>query len=386
MPERTVCGRARDPVARDLFRRNNFDLIRLVAAAQVLVLHASRHLDVPIGGGGLNWLISLFPGVPIFFFISGFLITSSFESNSSLADYARNRVLRIYPALFVCLVLSTAAVAAMGHLHWARMGGQFLIWLACQLSFFQFFNPDFLRGFGVGVLNGSLWTISVELQFYVLVPMLYAALAKMSDTRIRAATIVGLLLVFMLGNRLYFSAGAVSDSALYRLIGVSFVPWFYMFLLGLLAQRYFTQIHRWVSGKGLYFLSGYVALMALASPLDLVRGNALDPVSYTLLALVVFSCAYTRPELSHTLLRGNDLSYGLYIYHMPVINVLLELGFKGQISGIVLAAVSTALLACGSWFMVERIALKFKRRSMNPLHVGTFRPEKRVVDSDSKAG
>lgn len=40
------------------------------------------------------------------------------------------------------------------------------------MSFVQFYNPDWLRGFGTGVLNGSLWSIPVELQYYVLLPFL----------------------------------------------------------------------------------------------------------------------------------------------------------------------------------------------------------------------
>ena len=59
--------------------RNNFDLVRLFAASQVLVLHAAYLLkvapapDTPLGAAFdvLGW----FPGVPIFFIVSGFLIT-----------------------------------------------------------------------------------------------------------------------------------------------------------------------------------------------------------------------------------------------------------------------------------------------------------------------
>lgn len=50
-------------------------------------------------GGRFLAFIDLFPGVPIFFFISGFLISKSFEENSVLKEYALNRILRIYPGL-----------------------------------------------------------------------------------------------------------------------------------------------------------------------------------------------------------------------------------------------------------------------------------------------
>ena len=56
---------------------NNFDLIRLFAATQVAISHISSHLEIAIPG--LSFL-SYFPGVPIFFFISGYLIYQSFAN------------------------------------------------------------------------------------------------------------------------------------------------------------------------------------------------------------------------------------------------------------------------------------------------------------------
>ena len=58
------------------------------------------------------------------------------------------------------------------------LDSQFFLWFVAQSTFFQFFNPDFLRGFGVGVLNGSLWTIALELQFYILTPILFWLVSK----------------------------------------------------------------------------------------------------------------------------------------------------------------------------------------------------------------
>ena len=67
-------------------RTNNFDLIRLCAATQVIILHAADHLRLfQVSGtvGAIVSVIGFFPGVPTFFFISGFLISKSWESSAS---------------------------------------------------------------------------------------------------------------------------------------------------------------------------------------------------------------------------------------------------------------------------------------------------------------
>ena len=103
------------------FKLNNFDLLRIFAASQVLVCHTALHLHV-FAPQWLMKLIYAFPGVPIFFVISGFLISLSYERSSGLKSYCRNRVLRIYPGLQLCerpggggcLHLPTLSVICLG--------------------------------------------------------------------------------------------------------------------------------------------------------------------------------------------------------------------------------------------------------------------------------
>src|SRR4029079_4132783 len=140
---------------------NNFDLIRLVAAAQVAFFHVVNHLGVPVNTNPFVGFASHLQGVPIFFVVSGFLISLSWERNSVPAEYARNRFLRIYPGLWVCLLVSIATAIVFGNISFAR--AEAIPWFFAQITFGQFYNPDFLRSYGVGVLNGSLWTIPVEL-------------------------------------------------------------------------------------------------------------------------------------------------------------------------------------------------------------------------------
>src|SRR5690606_1272838 len=96
---------------------NNFDLIRLLAALQVAVLHVLYYLSPQWRDHAPFQLLAVFPGVPIFFFISGFLISRAYERASSTRNYARNRALRIFPALHVCVLLNLIAVGITGYFY-----------------------------------------------------------------------------------------------------------------------------------------------------------------------------------------------------------------------------------------------------------------------------
>lgn len=342
---------------RDSLRINNFDFVRLLAATQVVVYHGVTHLDVP------RWLVlagdwlSYFPGVPIFFVISGFLISMSWERAPSLRQYAWNRLLRIYPALWGCLLVSLLIFLSAGNdLPPARELG---LWLAAQMTFFQFYNPDFLRGFGTGVLNGSLWTIAVELQFYVVLPLL-AMFARRSWRAWLA--VAGVSLALMLAVRpLMFPA----ETLVQKLIGVSLAPFLFYFVVGVVLRYVYERRPRLLRGRAGYWALAYALWMAIEIAFEISGsgGNVLNPVSTVLLGLLTVSAAFTKPALSNRILRGNDISYGVYIYHMPVINLLLFYGLRGGY-GIAIATAGTFLLAFASWRLVERPALGLKRYSM----------------------
>jgi len=350
-------------------KSNNFDLIRLVAAVQVALLHSAGHLGIDFRLPALTTIIGYFPGVPIFFFVSGFLISRSFERNPKVNEFARNRILRIYPALIVCFVVSVLSVVGTGYFHVHAVNlSAFVAWVMAQVSVAQFYNPDFLRGYGVGVLNGSLWTISVELQFYVLVPCIYAALhaPRLQGLRTSNALLLAAIAAFVLANRLYMWYAPHHGAMLaYELIGVTFVPWVYMFLIGVLFQQNFAPLQRVVRGKFALLLIVYcLVCWAAGKGLGWTFGNSLSPVLFAILSLVIFAAAYSHGSLSDRLLRRNDISYGIYIYHMPVVNFLLTMGMGGSNWGFALAMVATISLAAGSWFLIEGPALTMKKHPL----------------------
>jgi peptidoglycan/LPS O-acetylase OafA/YrhL len=332
-------------------RNNNFDLLRLAAALQVAVVHGLHHLvHAPrLVEAALNTM----PGVPVFFVISGFLISKSYE-RSDLGTYAVNRVLRIYPALWVNVIVSILFVASAFEI--SANATQISAWLAAQFTIVQFYNPDWLRGFGVGVLNGSLWSIPVELQFYIALPLLYWIGWMRDERKFRVLFLVAVVVyaAFMVWDTRYRTIYS-------RAAGVTVIPYLFVFLLGVAAQRHFDRLRPLLAGRAGYWIAGFAAVSALFYRLDWnASGNLLNPILVVLLAGAVLSCAYTCPGLSDRLLRRNDISYGLYIYHMPVINGFVAFGLAGAIWNLAGALAVAAGCATLSWLLIERHALRLK--------------------------
>lgn len=338
-------------------RVNNFDLLRLLAASQVLIMHGMSHLGVHWMSVG--YVLSHFPGVPIFFVISGFLISASYERNPDLLQYARNRLLRIFPALWVCLAISIAIAAVVGGVSFSFEKAT--PWIVAQATIVQFYNPEFLRGFGVGVLNGSLWSVSVELQFYIALPIIYWFIrGRGAEAKLLVGTVV--LAVF----NMYFvsvreAAVATHDGSIQldKLLQVFLLTHLYLFLVGILLQRNYEKLAHLLEGKGALWLTAYSVVTFTTE-----SGDYLNPLVATMLGVAVISLAVTMPSLSSKILRGNDISYGVYIYHMPIINALVDLNVTGS-KALLVALLLTYVAALLSWIFVEKQALRLKK---NPLH------------------
>jgi peptidoglycan/LPS O-acetylase OafA/YrhL len=240
----------------------------------------------------------------------------------------------------------------------------FAKWAIAQLSFFQFYNPDFMRGFGIGVLNGSLWTICVELQFYVLMPLL--------AWLIRFKMIYILVVLASFGINVFLNSDFAFTGMLGKFLGVSFLPWVAMFMLGHFAFDQWHNIKKWFSGKFLvwfavYLVAATIAYFAQYSSGVFISGNQLLFPLQILLGAVVLSMAFTQNGFSQAFLHHNDISYGIYIYHMPIINLLLFSGLSLSGFTFILTLAITAFMASLSWLLVEQPILRSKLSSRKKL-------------------
>ncbi len=309
-----------------------------------------------------SFFLVLFPGVPIFFFISGYLISQSYEYSRTLKSYSMKRILRIYPALVASVFVGALLILINGYESQHSEGlWDWLILIVTKSTVLQFYNPEFLRGYGDGVFNGNLWTITVELQFYALIVIL--SLIQQRLTLPKATFWLAVLIITLIFNRLYiWWLPHYREAIWFKLYGVSFAPWFYMFALGVIAQHYqqllIPMVKKYASLIiGLYLLLGFGALHFKL----LEFGNHISPLLVPLLFLTILSLAYCFPFLANKLVKGQDISYGIYLYHMLIINFFLHRYTDNAAQHTLMMVAMVIALSTLSWFTIEKHALKLKK-------------------------
>ncbi len=329
-----------------LSRHNLFDWVRLYAAIQVLMVHGQNHLgwSLPVWFGAFSFL----PGVPIFFSISGFLIGLSWlRLSHNWRVYAWNRALRIFPALWFCFLVTLLLLWIAGEKQFL-LSPQGAFWIIAQVSVVQFFNPEALRGFGVGVVNGSLWTIPVEIQFYIALPLLLAFGMRFKRF---VRPWLWLLMVGIVSYCIWLAIPglAAGDLLMSKIIKVSLLPHLFQFLLGFALVPLLVIWGQMVTVRILLVMSVVLIFVVTSSGASSLW---LRPLLWACLPIGIglIPCQFIRIP---------DLSYGLYLFHMPVINFLVFLGILGSQS-LVPCLTAVVIFSFISWHCVERPALSLK--------------------------
>lgn len=171
---------------------------------------------------------------------------------------------------------------------------------------------------------------------------------------------IALFLFSAMFNFLWTSACESGESILDKLIEVSIFPYLYAFLFGGLMFLNWSKIKWFIEGKICYWFLIYGLYCYFA---DALPGYHLDDwttlLANLLLGILTISAAFSKISLGKVL-HGNDISYGIYIYHMLVINVFVQMKFVGNISYLLMALIITVCIAIISWVFIEKKALSLK--------------------------
>lgn len=358
-------------------RRNNFDLLRLLAALEVVVGHIIEFFSLPV-----PWFLQpayvvmrWFPGVPIFFAMSGYLLAQSLARNPDLWNYARNRALRIFPALWVNVSV-TIGLLAMAGLLLQLPSSQLVAFVLAQFTIGQSWAPGAIAEYGLGAPltpNSALWTIRMEIGFYIGLPILLLGGAWLLRTRRRVdAAIVTSALVSFAAFSLLVTPGLDESgfSVMEKLIADSPLPHVWLFLGGVLVQRFEAPIRGVLVGRLwpwlLTFLLARVSVW-ITYEWSYVNPEGQAPAAWALglanLVLIMPSFAFAfspSPTLARLKPRG-DISYGIYLWHMVLVGAIVHWSLASGWTAGVIAIGGSIVAGYFSWVLIEKPALSFKR-------------------------
>ena len=288
---------------------NCFDIIRIVCTFTVFSGHFFTHFDIE--NTVLHEMAYFFRGVPVFFFLSGLFIARSLE-RYNLREFLQRRVARIFPELWGCVLFNLVLILLVVH----AGGADVLIYIATQMTIFQFYTGDWLRGYGVGVPNGALWTITVDIQFY-LVAIFLAKWLKKCELKNWV-----LLIIMAMGFDLWLEK--ISDSypmLIYKLLYVNLFPFIWIFLIGMCIYYYREKIAPILIMKKYYLLILYLFWQYMM-PGEIV--SIFDGIRYNLVTTCIMILMLTGVGFSYNWRSKQDYSYSFYLYHMVVINFIIN--------------------------------------------------------------
>lgn len=337
----------------DISKENSFDFLRLLFAFSVFV----AHFHALTGSFIISWPITSIVGVAGFFVISGFLITRSYYRCSGLWDYANKRIRRIVPAYVLVVLACACLLSLLSQLPLSEYFTEkdWYKYLLANLSFLNFLQPTLPGVFAdnpIQAVNGSLWTIKVELSLYALVPILALFMKRRPIIALVTAYIASFVFIRWMMN-LYTASG----NELYLILQRQFVGQAQYFVAGIILLFYFDFIIR---KEFKWFL--LIALLVIITR-QFASHWSLQFIYPFFLAVLVVGFAYYCKHLSIVSKYG-DCSYGFYLFHFPVVQVFVSLGWL-QDKPVLLFVVCffvILFLSFLSWHLLEKRLLKRNRK------------------------
>lgn len=335
---------------------NNIGTLRFLGAFFVLVGHTfvlsagNPHIEDPISNLirpytayhlGLPGI-----GVSLFFVLSGFLVTRSYATRHNIFEYAESRILRIFPALVLVVFLTVFVLGPMltdiplADYFQSRGTWAYLIQNSTLIRGIHFHLPGMFEGNPwKGGVNGSLWTLPIELWMYIWVAVLGLFAAYKSRPAFNLFVLLTIFL-YILGPDKFLMLPAPR----FERLGI-------FFLMGAFAYMNWDRIPL-----------SYPLLATLVLFSAAVFSTRLYPFAFSIaltyfVLLVSYHPSIRLPDLG----KHGDFSYGLYLYAFPVQQTLIHfLGGNRPWLVLSLCFPITLFFAIASWHLIEKHALSLK--------------------------
>lgn len=320
-------------IVNEVRKANCFDFLRYFFAFFLILSHyltLSEHDSVWFLAGSLR--------VKAFFVITGFLVTYSFlRRNCNLKSYAVKRFVRIVPAylctIMFCILLGCCiSRLALPDFFSSAQTWRYAVANIFMLNWLEPCLPGVFEGNSMQSVNGSLWSMKVESLFYVLVPMI-------------------IWLVGKAGKHIVMAAVMAASVLFYNILPVQ-LQYFTYFFGGMSMLLYFDSFMKFkyliVSVAA---LNEFILYSGICPALNFTV-QSLEPIFFTATLLFV---AYNVKPLNF-MRRYDNITYGLFLYHFPVIQVFIYFGLPEHHFWLSFFSITfvTAALAYMSWNWIEK--------------------------------
>ena len=329
---------------------NNFDFLRVVFALTVALAHLIELSDLEVLKP-LKIYFNTRLAIDGFFIVSGFLIAKSYENSKTIKEYIIRRAKRIIPAYAVVILLSALLFSfiSMYSFYDYFSNIQFWKYLTANLSFQNYLEPCLPGVFESNkfcAVNGALWTIKLEEAFYLSVPIFYWFV------RVKKFNFYVLItIVYILSVTYYMYFLSIDNYRIAKQLPGALA----FFATGIVFYKNFSLLHKWKD----YIIIPCLILFVLEH--YILKTQILKPIAF---GFMVFYIAYSFRFLNNFGKYG-DFTYGIYIYHFPVIQLFVFLGLFNKYPPLIICTLVltiTLLLAILSWYLIEIPYLSKSRR------------------------
>lgn len=213
--------------------------------------------------------------------------------------------------------------------------------------------PGLFEGNKIQAINGALWTLKIEVMFYCFVPLAVIAFQKFGRVRV----LITVYILSALYSIVTFKLGELSDSAVYDELQRQLPGQLTFFIAGALCYYYLDA-----------FVKNAYTLVALAIFCLFIQKYLpwliIEPL---VLAILVIFVACVFPYFGNFSKYG-DFSYGVYITHFPILQILVSFGFfkSEPFFALGLSFVTVLFFSYLLWHFIER---RFLRKSPHYLSV-----------------
>lgn len=316
------------------WRNNSIDLVKMIAAYSVAAVHWAK---IGVQENPEKTMIILrqtflaIPSVVVFFIICGYLAAASLERYGK-KEYIISRFIRIYPPLWISVVVNGVVLFFLWR---ENIDGSFVVGIVAELLGIAY-TPTCLKHLPTGSMNGAMWTIMVQMQFYIFIAFIYPFLKRLKTKQWPYVLIVALSI------NIFFSV-LPSNTILAKILERSILPYLVWFLFGVFAfiyREYIVPKCKRLCVPCIMFLIIYIVL---GKPLNNI--GYYSDIMTSILAMPITIGLIYLPGKNRI---KNEYSFSIFLYHWIILNVFSAFGMYhslGVIDGLAVYLVAVTIFS-----------------------------------------